>query len=77
MILTNENIEKIKKYKELLNKGRYGNAYEITDTWNEVYKDEKNFTPKKPVLCGTCLRKLISEMYSDMEIVLREAEKET
>lgn len=70
MILTDENIRKIKFFKDLINRGRYGDIQEITNTYNEVFSDRPNFKGVKPTNCGSCLRARICEMYGEMEIVL-------
>lgn len=70
MILSDENIEKIRFFKDLINRGRYGSTEDITNTYNEVFKDRPNFKPVKPTNCGSCLRLRICEMYGEMEAVL-------
>ncbi|MBQ0088584.1 MAG: hypothetical protein KBT27_04555 [Prevotellaceae bacterium] len=77
MILTNEDIEFIKYSKEQLNKGRYSDIKKLNEVYNRVYVDNPNFKKENIPMCGPCIRRKICEMYNDMEIVLREAEKET
>lgn len=62
--LNEENIQKIRKWEEYLKRGSYGNSKDITDTYNEVYKETRskaNYTN-----CGGCLRSRINSMVSSL-----------
>lgn len=59
---TEENIKLIKKWMEYLSNGHFGNARDIVDTYNTVFKDIKqkqNYTN-----CGSCLRRYVREMFN-------------
>lgn len=70
MILSDVNIEKIKFFYSLINKGRYASIDDITNTYNEVFKDRPNFKEVKPTNCGSCLKNRVCEMYGEMELIL-------
>lgn len=63
---TEENIELIKKWMEYLSNGHFGNARDIVDTYNTVFKDIKqkqNYTN-----CGSCLRRYVKEMFNALTV---------
>lgn len=70
MILSDEDIEKISHFKDLLNHGRYASSTDVTDTYNRVFADKVNFKPLKSTNCSTCIRQRISEMHAEMVKVL-------
>lgn len=70
MILSDANIEKINFFYSLINKGRYASTEDITNTYNEVFRDRPNFKPVNPTNCGSCLKNRVCEMYGEMEAVL-------
>ena len=70
MILSDANIEKIKFFYSLINKGRYASVEDITNTYNEVFRDRPNFKEVKPTNCGSCLKNRGCEMYGEMELIL-------
>ena len=70
MILTDKSIEKINFLYSLINKGRYASIEDITNTYNEVFRDRPNFKGVKPTNCGSCLKSRVCEMYGEMELIL-------
>lgn len=70
MILSDENIEKINFFYSLINKGRYASTEDITNTYNEVFRDRPNFKEVRPTNCGSCLKSRVCEMYFEMELIL-------
>ena len=70
MILSDKNIEKINFFYSLINKGRYASIEDITNTYNEVFRDRPNFKEVKPTNCGSCLKSRVCEMYGEMELIL-------
>lgn len=60
-----ENIYKIKKWKEYVDKGHFGNAVDIVNTYNEVFNGIKK--PQPHTRCGSCLRRCVLTMYSALQ----------
>lgn len=59
---TEENINLIKTWKEYVDKGHYGNAKHIVDTYNIIFCNIKK--PQQYTTCGSCLRRCVIEMYN-------------
>lgn len=62
---TEENIKKIKTWKEYVDKGHYGDSRDIVNTYNVVFNNIKK--PQQYTNCGSCLRRCCLEMYSALE----------
>lgn len=54
---SNEDIEKIKKFIEVKNRGYYADGGQVTDVYNRVLHKNAN-----PTNCGSCIRQRIQEM---------------
>ena len=63
-----QTIEKIRQYKEALDRGQKVNSKELTETYNEVFK-----TRLSPTTCSTCVRKRIGALW---KALAAELEKE-
>lgn len=55
--LNEEDIKKIRKFQEILNKGYYANGKEVTDVYNRVLNKNVQVTG-----CGPCLRGRATEL---------------
>ena len=64
---TEENINLIKKFIDIRNRGHFANAKQLTKVYNEVLHENKRVTT-----CGTCLR----GMTTTLEKALRQYEAE-
>lgn len=60
-----ENIYKIEKWQEYIKKGHFGDARDITNTYNEVFSDV--YTKQSYTSCGSCLRSRCNQLYSALE----------
>lgn len=67
MVWTEEDIEKVRKFIDIKNKGHYADTHELTSVYNRVL--EKNVTN---TTCGSCLRQRVEEL----ERALRKYEAE-
>lgn len=76
MILEKEDIEFIQHAYELINKHYFPNTKKITEVYNRVFADKKNFAPKSQTNCGTCLRSRVLEMKAALDKVLKEMENQ-
>lgn len=69
-----ENKEKILNWLEAMNKGAYGNSKEIVDTYNYIFE---NIKPKQNyTTCGSCLRRCISIMNTQLQAELQLVEEQ-
>ena len=59
--MENQTIEKIKRYKDALDRGEKVNGRELTDTYNEVFN-----TRLSPTTCSSCVRKRISALWNKL-----------
>lgn len=56
-----ENIDKIKRYKEILDRGNYANSKDTVDAYNECFATTK---PRQSYTnCGSCLRRCILALW--------------
>ena len=65
MIMTNldsDTIEKIEKFKNILDKGLHCNGAEVTMTYNKVFG-----TKLTPTNCASCVRHRIGKMYAELQ----------
>lgn len=62
---TDENIFKIEKWQEYIQRGHFGDARDITNTYNEVFKDV--YTKQAFTSCGSCLRNRCNQMYNALK----------
>lgn len=70
---TEENIKKIKTWKEYVDKGHYGDSRDIINTYNLVFANIKK--PQQYTNCGSCLRRCCLEMYGELQKYEQEQEK--
>lgn len=63
---TDENIYKIEKWQEYIAKGHFGDSKDITNTYNEVFKDVYT-KPQAYTSCGSCLRNRCNQMYAALK----------
>lgn len=69
-----ENKEKILSWVETMNKGGYGNSKEIVDTYNYIFE---NIKPKQNyTTCGSCLRRCINTMATQLNAELQLVEEQ-
>lgn len=67
MKMTNEDIEQIKKFKELRDKGYYVAGQDVTNLYNKVF--EKNIENSN---CSSCIRRRIGELITAMETFVKQ-----
>lgn len=66
--------EKINTWVEAMNKGAYGNSKEIVDTYNIIFE---NIKPKQNyTTCGSCLRRCITTMNTQLQAELQLVEEQ-
>lgn len=70
--LDNYTIEKIEKFKGILDKGLHCNGAEVTMTYNAVFG-----TNLAPTNCASCVRHRIGKMYAELQRIRRLTDKET
>ena len=56
-IPTEEDIKKIEKLSDILNRGRYANANEVTDLYNRYIRDGKSKV--NATNCSSCIRQRV------------------
>ena len=69
MKMTNEDIEQIKKFKELRDKGYYVVGQDVTNLYNKVF--EKNIENSN---CSSCIRRRIGELIIAMETFVKQTQ---
>lgn len=57
MVWTEEDIEKVRKFIDIKNKGHYVETHELTSVYNRVLEKHVNNTS-----CGSCLRQRVEEL---------------
>lgn len=62
---TEDNIKKIKTWKEYIDKGHYGDSRDIVNTYNVIFNNIKK--PQAYTTCGSCLRRCCLEMYNELQ----------
>ena len=72
MVLSDEDIEYIQWAKSVFDRSHFPQTEKITEVYNRVYSDRKNFRPIANTNCGSCLRTRVLQMHRDLMIFLRE-----
>lgn len=57
MILTSEDLEKIDKFENIMNRGFFASGIEVTDLYNKIFDQRLSYTN-----CSSCIRTRISKM---------------
>ena len=70
MVLTSEDIEKIDKFEQIMNRGYYASGTEVTDLYNKIFDQKLSYTN-----CSSCIRTRISKMVTAKKRYLEELEK--
>ena len=70
MILTSEDLEKIDKFEQIMNKGYYAASSEVTDLYNKIFEQKLTYTN-----CSSCIRTRISKMVTAKKRYLEELAK--
>lgn len=60
--LDKETVERIKAFKEIMDRGRFANGKQVTDTYNLVFGTRLASTN-----CAGCIRKRIGTMYEQVK----------
>lgn len=66
-----QTIERIRRYKEALDRGQKVNTKELTETYNEVFK-----TRLSPTTCSSCVRKRIGALWKALAAELENGKKD-
>lgn len=69
--LDSEIIEKIEKFKDIVDRGLHCNGAEVTMTYNKVFG-----TKLAPTNCASCVRHRIGKMYAELQRIRKLTEKE-
>jgi len=69
--LDKETVERIKAFKEIMDRGRFANGKQVTDTYNLVFGTRLPSTN-----CASCIRKRIDTMYNQVKKLEQHAEKQ-
>lgn len=70
--LDKETVERIKAFKAIMDKGRFANGKQVTDTYNLVFGTRLPSTN-----CASCIRKRIDTMYNQVrKLEQQHAEKQ-
>lgn len=60
-----ENVDRIKRYKEILDRGNYANSKDTVDAYNECFASTK---PRQSYTnCGSCLRRCILALWDALQ----------
>ena len=70
MVLTSEDIEKIDKFEQIMNRGYYASGTEVTDLYNKIFDQKLSYTN-----CSSCIRTRISKMVTAKKRYLEELAK--
>lgn len=70
MKFTDEDIEAVEKFSSILNRGRYCNINEVTDTYNRVFEKAV-----RPTNCSSCIRQRVFELKEALDLWKKEQEK--
>ena len=62
-----QTIERIRRYKEALDKGTKVNAKELTETYNQVFKARLS-----PTTCSSCVRRRIGALWKALAAELEQ-----
>ena len=57
MIISSEDLEKIDKFENIMNRGFYAAGTEVTDLYNKIFDQKLSYTN-----CSSCIRTRISKM---------------
>lgn len=70
MVLTSEDIEKIDKFEQIMNRGFFASGTEVTDLYNKIFDQKLSYTN-----CSSCIRTRISKMVTAKRRYLEELAK--
>lgn len=69
--LDKETVERIKAFKEIMDRGRFANGAQVTEVYNRVFGTRLASTN-----CASCIRKRIDTMYNQVKKLEQNAEKQ-
>lgn len=62
MTLTQEDVEMVKGFQDILNRGKFASGKQVTDVYNRVFG-----TKLAPTNCSSCIRHRIGKLYSEIK----------
>lgn len=65
----NEDIELVKKFIDIRNRGLYADGTQVTDAYNRILN--RNL---RPTNCGSCIRQRVNELETELNRMLRKME---
>lgn len=69
--LDKETVERIRAFKEIMDRGRFANGAQVTEVYNRVFGTRLASTN-----CASCIRKRIDTMYNQVRKLEQHGEKQ-